>query len=333
MPMKLAFVFPGQGSQSVGMLSNLAQSQPEIKATFAAASEVLGYDLWQLVQEGPERALMATERTQPAMLTAGVAVWKVWRTWGGPQPHMMAGHSLGEYTALVCAGAMNFADAVALVADRGRFMQEAVPHGVGAIAAILGLAEDEVELLCEEESQEEVVTPVNYNAPGQIVIAGHTGAVDRVLQRARASGAKRTVVLPMSVPAHSPLMQEATARFEKRLVQVPLSHPRVPILHNTDVSSHNSDKEIRKAMARQLASPVRWAETIRAFAEQGMNTVIECGPGKVLTTLCKRINRRLNTLPVFDESSLKTALQQTRELDHLDKALRHFPAALGYTGA
>ncbi len=315
MSTKLAFVFPGQGSQSVGMLANLAKSHPEVTATFASASEALGYDLWKLVQEGPEQALMVTERTQPAMLAAGVATWRIWQARGGILPDYMAGHSLGEYSALVCAGALDFQDAVALVADRGRFMQEAVPHGVGAIAAILGLDDKEVLAICEAAAQGEVVSAVNFNAPSQVVVAGHTGAVDRALNLAREAGAKRSVLLPMSVPAHSPLMQPATERLKERLAQINFYPPSIPIIHNVDLSRRRDAEALRDVLAQQLYSPVRWADTIRALVDEDVSLLVECGPGKVLAALNKRIVRSLTALPVIDDDSLEKALQCTGSVD------------------
>ena len=333
MPTELAFVFPGQGSQSVGMLAALAKAQPEVESTFSAASEALGYDLWRLVQQGPDRALMATERTQPAMLAAGVAVWRVWRSLGGPLPSVMAGHSLGEYTSLVCAGALEFHDAVSLVADRGRLMQEAVPHGIGAIAAILGLPDEQVHSVCGAAAEDEVVAPVNFNAPGQVVVAGHTAAVERALRLAQASGAKRTVVLPMSVPAHSPLMEAVTDRFAERLAAVKLARPSVPVIHNADVAVHADVHGIREALSRQLASPVRWTETIQVLARRGVKLVVECGPGKVLAALCKRIDRGLTALPAYDVESLKKALDQVGALLEPSPGLERLSTAFGYTGA
>jgi [acyl-carrier-protein] S-malonyltransferase len=315
------------------MLAALARVQPEVESTFSAASEALGYDLWHLVQQGPERLLMATERTQPAMLAAGVAVWRVWHSLGGPLPSVMAGHSLGEYTSLVCSGALEFQDAVTLVAERGRLMQEAVPHGVGAIAAILGLPEEKVHSVCGVAAEGEVVAPVNFNAPGQVVVAGHTAAVERALKLAQGSGAKRTVVLPMSVPAHSPLMMAVTERFAERLAGVKLIRPSVPVIHNADVAIHSDGHDIRAALGRQLASPVRWTETIRALARRGVKLIVECGPGKVLAALCKRIDRGVTALPAYDTESLKKALEQTAALLEPRAGLARFSTALGYTGA
>lgn len=330
---ELAFVFPGQGSQSVGMLATLAKVQPEVESTFSAASEALGYDLWKLIQQGPERSLMATERTQPAMLAAGVAVWRVWCSMGGPLPSVMAGHSLGEYTSLVCAGALEFRDAVTLVADRGRLMQEAVPHGVGAIAAILGLPEEKIHTVCGVAAEGEVVAPVNFNAPGQVVVAGHTAAVERALKLAQAAGAKRTVVLPMSVPAHSPLMMAVTKRFAQRLAAVNLARPSVPVIHNADVAIHSDGQDIRAALECQLSSPVRWTETIQALARRGVKLIVECGPGKVLAALCKRIDRGVTALPIYDVESLRKALDQTATFVEPKSDLSRLPTALGYTGA
>lgn len=311
--MTLAFVFPGQGSQSVGMLRDLAQCYPEVVDTFGEASGVLGYDLWGLVQGGPESELMLTERTQPAMLAAGVAVWRVWRARGGDWPRVMAGHSLGEYTALVCSGALAFAEAVGLVAERGRLMQEAVPAGRGAIAAILGLEQERVVELCARAGQGEVVTGVNFNAPGQVVVAGHVGAVERALHLAREAGAKRAVRLPMSVPAHCPLMEAVAGRFRERLSGVALRAPQVPVIHNVDVAGHEEAEELRSVLVRQLYSPVRWWETVAAIAARGVEVVVECGPGKVLAALTRRIDSRLTALPLLDNPSLDKALTRSSE--------------------
>jgi [acyl-carrier-protein] S-malonyltransferase len=311
---KLAFIFPGQGSQSVGMLWNLAAAHPEVIATFHAASEVLGYDLWKLIQEGPETELMLTERTQPMMLAAGVAVWQVWKAKGGQMPSLMAGHSLGEYSALVCAGSMDFQEAISLVADRGRFMQEAVPPGKGAIAAILGLEDQQVREICETAGQGEVVAAVNYNAPGQVVVAGHTGAVDRAQQLAMEAGAKRAMKLAMSVPAHSPLMEAALDRFTQRLADIRFLPPSTPVIHNFDLSSRQEPDELRDVLSKQLYNPVRWADTIRKMAQEGVDLVIECGPGKVLTAMNKRIEKGMTALPIFDETSLHKALENAGKL-------------------
>ncbi|MGE0372672.1 MAG: ACP S-malonyltransferase [Gammaproteobacteria bacterium] len=305
---RLAFVFPGQGSQSVGMLAELAQAYPGVKETFREASAALGYDLWELVQQGPEADLNRTDRTQPAMLAAGVAVWRVWNSNGGATPEILAGHSLGEYTALVCAEALDFADAVRLVADRGRFMQEAVPQGQGAMAAILGLEDAQVAAVCKQAEQGEVVTAVNFNAPGQVVIAGTAAAVERAVALAREAGAKRAITLPVSVPSHCALMKPAAEQMRLALARVPLRKPVLPVLHNADVATHADADRIRDALVRQLYSPVRWVETVREMESRGVNSVIECGPGKVLVGLNKRIGRELVTLSVYDPDSLEEAL-------------------------
>ena len=306
---KMAAVFPGQGSQSVGMLAALAEAWPQVQETFAEASEVLGEDLWALVQQGPAEALNRTDRTQPAMLAAGVAVWRVWQAAGGPMPVAMAGHSLGEYSALVAADALPFADAVKVVEARARAMQEAVPEGTGAMAAILGLDDDQVRALCEAEAQGQVLEPVNFNSPGQVVIAGHAEAVARATAAAKAVGARRALVLPVSVPSHCTLMAPAAERLAEVLAGVKIIKPRIPVLHNVDVVTHDDPDGIREALRLQLHSPVRWVETICALAAGGASTVIELGPGKVLTGLNKRIDRQLQALAVEDPDSLAAALQ------------------------
>ncbi len=304
----LAMVFPGQGSQSVGMLAALGEAFPVVTGTFAEASDVLGYDLWQRVQEGPAELLNQTACTQPAMLAAGVAVWRCWQQQSDILPALMAGHSLGEYTALVCAGALSFSDAVGLVERRGREMQNAVAEGSGAMAAILGLADAQVVELCEEAARGEVVSAVNFNSPGQVVIAGDSAAVERAMELAKAAGAKRALKLPVSVPSHCSLMRPAAERFAESLAQVKIEAPRVPVLHNVDVSSHADPDAIREALAQQLYSPVRWVETIRAMAAQGIDTVFEMGPGKVLAGLNKRIEKPMNALAVQTADDLRKAL-------------------------
>lgn len=306
--MSLAFVFPGQGSQSVGMLSELGEAFSEVRETFAAASDVLGYDLWRLVQEGPDTDLNRTDRTQPAMLAAGVAVWRVWQARGGLGPKFMAGHSLGEYTALVCAGALDFADAVRVVAKRGEFMQEAVPQGVGAMAAILGLGDDEVRAACADAAQGEVVEAVNFNSPGQVVVAGNAGAVGRAVDAAKARGAKRAVVLPVSVPSHCALMRPAAERLEALLQDVAIGRPVIPVIHNVDVAVHDHAEQIRQALVSQLYQPVRWVEIVQRMAEAGVGRFIEAGPGKVLVGLNKRIAKDTETYGVYDPATLAAAL-------------------------
>lgn len=306
---KMAAVFPGQGSQSVGMLAALAEAWPQVQETFAEASEVLGEDLWALTQQGPAEALNRTDRTQPAMLAAGVAVWRVWQAAGGAMPMAMAGHSLGEYSALVAAEALEFADAVKLVEARARAMQEAVPEGKGAMAAILGLEDDQVRALCEAEAQGQVLEPVNFNSPGQVVIAGHAEAVARATAAAKGAGAKRALVLPVSVPSHCALMEPAAERLAEVLAEVNIVKPRIPVLHNVDVAAHDDPDGIREALKLQLHSPVRWVETIRVLAAGGAVTIVELGPGKVLTGLNKRIDRQLQALAVEDPDSLAAALE------------------------
>ncbi len=308
--MTLAVVFPGQGSQSVGMLAALAADYPEVEATFAEASAVLGYDLWQLVQTGPEVQLNATERTQPAMLAAGVAVWRVWTRAGAPAPAWMAGHSLGEFTALVCAGALSFPDAVAAVQFRGRVMQAAVPAGVGAMAAILGLEDGDVEAACAEAAQGEVVEPVNYNAPGQLVIAGHAAAVSRALEAAKARGAKRALLLPVSVPAHSSLLLGAAAQLATYLADVHVQTPQIPV-YAMGLGRHDSPQAVRAQLVAQLAGAVRWTDTVRDLLAHGATRIVECGPGKVLTALNRRIerNKDIAMSAIEDPASLAAAVQ------------------------
>ena len=312
--MTLACVFPGQGSQSVGMLAELAAQHPLIQRTFAEASGALGYDLWQRVSQGPAEQLNATECTQPAMLSAGIATWRLWQEQGGVAPALVSGHSLGEFTALVCAGALEFAAAVTLVRDRGRYMQAAVPAGGGAMAAILGLDDAAAEAACAQAAQAEVVEAVNYNAPGQIVIAGQASAVERAIAAAKARGAKRAVLLPVSVPAHSSLMQNAAAQLRERLAGLAFAVPRIAYLSAVDAQLHGDSEEIRTLLVRQLASPVRWSATVLALTSGGANLLLECGPGKVLTSLNRRIERRpeITCLAIEDQASLRAALDATR---------------------
>ena len=307
--MTIAMVFPGQGSQSVGMLGALGASEPVVKATFDAASSVLGYDLWALAQAGPAELLGSTERTQPAMLTAGVAVWRVWLARGGERPQALAGHSLGEFTALVCGGAFEFEDAVALVQFRGRAMQEAVPQGEGAMAAILGLEDTEVEAACREAAGDEVVEAVNYNSPGQLVIAGNANAVARAIEACKAKGAKRALLLPVSVPAHSSLLAGAGRRLAERLATVTVSAPSIPV-YAIGLGRHASPEAIRADLVRQLSSPVRWSDTITDLLRHGATRIIECGPGKVLTALNRRIerNKAIAMQAIEDPDSLSAAL-------------------------
>jgi [acyl-carrier-protein] S-malonyltransferase len=308
--MSLAFVFPGQGSQSLGMLAELGAAEPVVGETFAEASAVLGYDLWALCQDGPESELSSTERTQPAMLAAGVATWRVWVRRGGPRPVAMAGHSLGEYTALVCSDALDFRAAVDLVRFRGQVMQQAVPVGQGAMAAIIGLEDAELDAACREAAQGEVVEPVNFNAPGQTVIAGHATAVGRAIEAAKSKGAKRAVLLPVSVPSHSSLMVVAAEKLAARLAGVDLRLPNVPSVYTVDVRTHTSPDGIRQSLKEQLYKPVRWADTVRAMIASGCTTFVECGPGKVLTSLNRRIERKpeLKMLALEDTASVSATL-------------------------
>jgi len=309
--MAFALVFPGQGSQSIGMLSALAKDEPLVLETFAEASAALGYDLWKLCQEGPEELLGSTERTQPAMLTAGIATWRVWRKHGGPIPSAMAGHSLGEYSALVAAGAIDFKTAVALVQFRGQAMQAAVPAGQGAMAAILGADDADVEAACREAAQGEVVQPANFNSPGQIVIAGSAAAVDRAIELLKAKGAKRAIKLPVSVPSHSALMAPAAEKLAQRLLDTQIDQPTVRDIYTVDVRKHGDVASIREALVQQLVKPVRWTETIQAIVAGGARVVIECGPGRVLTGLNRRIekNKEIAMLAIEDSASLQQALQ------------------------
>lgn len=310
--MTFACVFPGQGSQSLGMLSALSDSHPQVRETFQEASDVLGFDLWSLVQNGPEEDLNRTENTQPAMLAAGVAVWRVWQAAGGPAPAVMAGHSLGEYTALVCAGALGFSDAAGLVAERGRLMQGAVAPGQGAMAAILGLEDAQVIEVCARAAEGGVVEAVNFNSPGQVVIAGETAAVDRAVALATEAGAKRSVKLPVSVPSHCRLMAGAAERLAERLATVEIVSPSIPVIHNVDVTSHADPAQIRAVLAAQLHRPVRWVESVQKMAADGVTTVLELGPGKVLTGLNKRIDKSLALVCVQDPESLAQALGQVQ---------------------
>jgi [acyl-carrier-protein] S-malonyltransferase len=307
--MTYACIFPGQGSQSVGMLAGLAAAYPQVKESYQEASDALGYDLWQLVQDGPEAELNQTHITQPVMLAGGVAVWRILQTQGVPQPAALAGHSLGEYSALVAAGSLSLGDAAALVADRGRFMQQAVPAGVGAMAAILGLDDDQVIAVCDQAAQGEVVTAVNFNSPGQVVVAGNAAAVERAVELAKEAGAKRALLLPVSVPSHCSLMAPAAEQLAERLAGITINSPAIPVINNVDVSAESEAEAIRDALRRQLFSPVRWVETINALATRGVDQVIECGPGKVLAGLNKRINRDMAAYTTVDEDSLTQALQ------------------------
>lgn len=309
--MAFAAVFPGQGSQSVGMLSGLSESDVT-KQLLSDSSKILGYNLGGLIASGPTEKLNSTERAQPALLAAGVAAWRVWRAQGGPDPAYMAGHSLGEYTALVCAGALDFGAAIKLVEFRGQVMQEAVPTGTGAMAAVLGLSDAAVRHACSEASQGEVVAAANFNAPGQVVISGQTAAVARAAELCRQAGAKRVIPLPVSVPSHCDLMQPAATKLAKQLETIGFQTPVIPVIHNVDVTAHARPEEIRQVLIKQLYSPVRWVETVEALARQGVTQLIEFGPGRVLTGLTKRIDKSLAAYAVYDVATLEAALAAVR---------------------
>jgi [acyl-carrier-protein] S-malonyltransferase len=306
--MKIAFVFPGQGSQSVGMMQSFAEL-PGVRETFAQASELLGQDIWNLAAKGPAEELNLTVNTQPVMLVAGVALFRAWRTREGPAPAIMAGHSLGEYTALVGSGALDFADAVPLVRFRARAMQEALPAGVGAMAAILGLDDDVVRAVCAEASSaNEVAEAANFNSPAQVVIAGNKAAVERGMDIAKAKGAKRAMLLPMSVPSHCSLMRPAAERMREQLHSPSFRRGTIPVLHNADVKSAESADAIKDALVRQLIQPVRWAETVRQMVSSGVTHMVECGPGKVLAGLNKRIAPETHILSFSDGAAFGQAL-------------------------
>src|SRR5579864_1788004 len=301
--MTIAFVFPGQGSQQIGMMDGFAD-HPAVRATFAEASEALGDDLWTLVEKGPADALNLTRNTQPVMLAAGVGVWRAWQAAGGQTPAYMAGHSLGEYSALVAAGALAFRDAVPLVRFRAEAMQEAVAAGVGAMAAIIGADDAAVAEACREAAQGEVVEPVNFNGPGQIVIAGNKAAVQRAMAAAKARGAKRALLLPVSAPFHSSLLKPAAERLALRLAHVDIVATTIPVVHNVDVETHANPDEIRAALSRQAASPVRWTETVQWFAAHGVTQVVECGTGRVLSGLTRRIDDSLTAFALIDGAAI-----------------------------
>lgn len=302
--MTFACVFPGQGSQSVGMMADWAQSNAIVRETFEEADDALKLDLWRIIAEGPAEELNRTEITQPAMLAAGIAAWRAFRDAGGEMPVAMAGHSLGEYTALVAAESLAFGDALRLVAERGRLMQAAVPAGEGAMAAVLGLEDEQVRALCEQAAGEAVCEPVNFNSPGQVVIAGSRDAVARAMELASEAGAKRVVPLPVSVPSHSSLMKGAAERLREVLDGVDIRLPVVPVLHNVDAAAREDADAIREALARQLYCPVRWVDCVVALKARGVDSLIEMGPGKVLAGLTRRIDRSLTAVPLFDADGL-----------------------------
>ena len=306
MSQSLAFVFPGQGSQAVGMLASVAEQFPQIKATFDEASEVLGTDLWQLVQEGPAEVLNRTDMTQPVLLTASVALWRVWNEQGGATPAYMSGHSLGEYSALVCAGALAFKDAVKLVNKRGLFMQAAVPAGEGAMAAIIGLDDAAIEAACAQAAQGGVVSAVNYNSPGQVVIAGQTGAVNRAIDLCKEAGAKRALPLPVSVPSHCALMKPAAEQLAVELETITINMPAIPVVQNVTAAIAADAAEIKANLVQQLYRPVLWGDCVNFMAGNGVERLLECGPGKVLSGLNKRIIRGLDVASIADPELLKT---------------------------
>ncbi|MFO1496161.1 MAG: ACP S-malonyltransferase [Lysobacterales bacterium] len=306
---ELALVFPGQGSQTLGMLSALAEAYPVVRATFDAASAAIDLDLWQLAQQGPEADLNLTVNTQPALLAADVAVWRAYQAAGGSEPACLAGHSLGEYAALVCADALSLEDATRLVRERGRLMQAAVPEGAGAMAAVLNADLDLLTRVCQEASTAGAeVVPANLNAPGQIVISGAASALARALELLQAHGIKRAIRLPVSVPSHSPLMRDAATRLGEFLLGIEIRRPRLRVIHNADVGSHTDPADIRAALVRQLYAPVRWIETVELMAASGITTVYECGPGKVLCGMIKRISPSITASSMADPEGLLTAV-------------------------
>ena len=309
MSANIAFVFPGQGSQSVGMLAELGANHHVVVETFSQASEALGYDIWQLVQHDQSGQLNQTYITQPALLSASVALWRLWLEKGGRTPTMLAGHSLGEYSALVCAGALGFSDAIRLVEARGQFMQAAVPSGEGAMAAIIGLDNDAIALACEVSAQGQTVAPVNYNSPGQVVIAGSKVAVERAMVACKAGGAKRALALPVSVPSHCALMLPAAEKLRTILAGVKMSLPMIPVVHNVDAKLASSSEAIISNLVAQLHQPVLWTQCVESIAASGVDLVVECGPGKVLNGLTKRINKTLQSASINDAASLAATLK------------------------
>ncbi len=311
--MSVAFLFPGQGSQTLGMLSNFSQANPLVEEVFSDASDALGYDLWSIVKDGPTEKLNETTVTQPAILTASYALWQIWTKQGGPLPSVMAGHSLGEYSALVCAGAFSFTDAVTLVADRGKYMQEAVPSGEGAMAAVLGLDNEQVISACAEAANDEIVSAVNFNSLGQVVIAGQTDAVQRAMQLCKESGAKRVLPLPVSVPSHCQLMEPAAHYLAERLQAIEINRPSIKVFNNVDVCCEDEPAKIRDALIKQLCNPVRWVDIVNEMVEEGVKIAIECGPGSVLAGLNKRINRNLVSYSINSPENMEQALKALEE--------------------
>ena len=307
--MSFSIIFPGQGSQAVGMMSKLAEQHSLVKELFVEASDVLGVDLWAMTQDGPLEALSQTENTQPALLTAGVAAWRVWQSLGGQNPSMMAGHSLGEYTALVCAGALSFSEGVALVRDRGRYMQQAVPAGQGAMAAIIGLEDQVVIDVCAKTADGDVLQAVNFNAPGQVVIAGSAAAIERATVTMKEAGAKRALPLPVSIPAHSRLMTPASERLAECIAGMNVSLPTIPVLHNCNVKVAESAEQVAQNLVTQLDSPVRWVETVNAMHTQGVDRFIESGPGKVLGGMVKRIVKGVDVACIDNPDAFESLIK------------------------
>ncbi len=308
-----AFVFPGQGSQSVEMLTDLAGRHEQIRATFEEAGRLLDTDMWRLVTEGPEEELNRTELTQPAILAGSIALWRIWEALGGPKPAKLAGHSLGEYSALVVADAMDFETAVTVVSERGRQMQAAVPSGQGAMAAILGLDDEVIEAICREVAEDQLVAPANYNSPGQVVIAGDSAAVERAMHKCSEAGARRTVILPVSVPSHSHLMKPAADAMTEVLAGVEIRSPRIPVIHNSDVAEHAQPDDIRAALVSQLCSPVRWTESVRAITGGGIMKLAECGPGRVLSGLGRRIERSAEWVALEQPEAIEQTITNWRD--------------------
>jgi len=314
--MSIAFIFPGQGSQTVGMLAGIADENPKygeiITSTFQQASDRLGIDLWTLVQNGPESELNRTKNTQPAILAASYALWQIWCSKEGVIPAVMAGHSLGEYTALVCSEALEFSDAIDLVSSRGKYMQDAVETGEGAMAAILGLDDEAVIKVCEQTAEESgrVVSAVNFNAPGQVVIAGHSDAVEQAITLAKNSGAKKAIKLAVSVPSHCSLMDSAAEKLANKLQSISIERPVIPVINNVHVTIENEGDTIRDSLIKQLSHPVRWVETINKMAAEGTKQIVECGPGKVLTGLNKRINRQMPAHAMFDTATIDKVFEE-----------------------
>jgi [acyl-carrier-protein] S-malonyltransferase len=311
---KLAFIFPGQGSQKVGMLNEITSEHSIIQHTFAEASDVLGYDLWAFVQQGPQEELNLTEKTQPLLLTASVALWRLWQQQGLPQPEYLAGHSLGEFTALVCAQSLQFTDAVKLVQQRGQFMQSAVPVGVGAMAAIIGLDDDKINQACNDAAQGECVAAVNYNSPGQVVIAGKAEAVQRAIEACKAAGAKRAMPLPVSAPFHTDLMQPAGEKLGEAIAALTISAPQIPVIHNVHAQTESDPVKIAALLVEQISSPVQWVSCVKTMAESGVAYAVECGPGNVLSGLIRRIDKSIGASTIDSPAGFEKATAAIAEL-------------------